>query len=158
MFLNVHKGNLDELTTKSTLLPEVQRSGVIQHAHAQLFATPVQPSCDSVAWRFSFVLHRPWHKIFVSHLLPPPSPPPPPPLPMALSPLIFFSVMGACFCFLFVGGSWLYQPWGNPIYNRRQNELRHFAQNWAFLRFINFKRRKYCFPPPSPPCNVVPLF
>ena len=21
--------------------------------------------------------------------------------------------------------------------NRRQNELRHFAQNWAFLRFIN---------------------
>ena len=22
-------------------------------------------------------------------------------------------------------------------YNRRQNELRHFAQNWAFLRFIN---------------------
>ena len=28
-------------------------------------------------------------------------------------------------------------------YNRRQNELRHFAQNWAFLRFINFKRRKY---------------
>ena len=43
-------------------------------------------------------------------------------------------------------------------YNRRQNELRHFAQNWAFLRFINFKRRKYSFPPPSPPCNVVPLF
>ena len=41
---------------------------------------------------------------------------------------------------------------------RRQNELRHFAQNWAFLRFINFKRRKYSFPPPSPPCNVVPLF
>ena len=27
-------------------------------------------------------------------------------------------------------------------HNRRQNELRHFAQNWAFLRFINFKRRK----------------
>ena len=44
-------------------------------------------------------------------------------------------------------------------YNRRQNELRRFAQNWAFfLRFINFKRRKYSFPPPSPPCNVVPLF
>ena len=43
-------------------------------------------------------------------------------------------------------------------YNRRQNELRHFAQNWAFLRFINFKGRKYSFPPPSPPCNVVPLF
>ena len=31
--------------------------------------------------------------------------------------------------------------------NRRQNELRHFTQNWAFLRFINFKGRKYCFPP-----------
>ena len=43
-------------------------------------------------------------------------------------------------------------------YNRRQNELRHFAQDWAFLRFINFKRRKYSVPPPSPPCNVVPLF
>ena len=43
-------------------------------------------------------------------------------------------------------------------YNRRQNESRHLAQNWAFLRFINFKRRKYSFPPPSPPCNVVPLF
>ena len=51
-------------------------------------------------------------------------------------------------------------------YNRRQNELRHFAQNWAFLRFMDFKRRKYSFPPPSPysfpppspPCNVVPLF
>ena len=43
-------------------------------------------------------------------------------------------------------------------YNRRQNELRHFAQKWAFLRFMNFKRRKYSFPPPSPPCNVVPLF
>ena len=35
-------------------------------------------------------------------------------------------------------------------YNQRQNELRHFAQNWAFLRFTNFKRRKYSFPPPSP--------
>ena len=44
------------------------------------------------------------------------------------------------------------------IYNRRQNELRHFAQNWAFSRFMDFKRRKYSFPPPSPPCNVVPLF
>ena len=43
--------------------------------------------------------------------------------------------------------------------NRRQNELRHFAQNWAFLRFINFKRRNIASPPPpSPPCNVVPLF
>ena len=49
-------------------------------------------------------------------------------------------------------------PGGDCIYNRRQNELRHFAQNWAFLRFINFQRRKYSFPPLSPPCNVVPLF
>ena len=24
--------------------------------------------------------------------------------------------------------------------NRRQNELRHFALNWAFLRFTDFKR------------------
>ena len=37
-------------------------------------------------------------------------------------------------------------------FNQRQNELGHFAQNWAFLRFINFKRRKYSFPPLSPPC------
>ena len=47
---------------------------------------------------------------------------------------------------------------GLASHNRRQNELRHFSQNWAFLRFINLKRRKYSFPPPSPPCNVVPLF
>ena len=32
-------------------------------------------------------------------------------------------------------------------YNRRPNELRHLAQNWAFLHFINFKRRKYSFLP-----------
>ena len=31
-------------------------------------------------------------------------------------------------------------------------------QNLAFVRFINFKARKYSFPSPSPPCNVVPLF
>ena len=34
--------------------------------------------------------------------------------------------------------------------NRRQNELRHFAQNWAFLRFTNLKRRKYSFSSPIP--------
>ena len=28
------------------------------------------------------------------------------------------------------------------MYNLRQNELRQFAQNWAFLRFTDFKRRK----------------
>ena len=35
--------------------------------------------------------------------------------------------------------------------------MRHFDLDWAFLRFTDFKRRKYS-PPPSPPCNVVPLF
>ena len=30
-------------------------------------------------------------------------------------------------------------------YNRLQNELRHFAVNWAFLHFTDFKRRKYSF-------------
>ena len=43
-------------------------------------------------------------------------------------------------------------------YNQRQNELRHFVQNLAFLRFTDFKRRNIAFPPPSPPCNVVPMF
>ena len=38
--------------------------------------------------------------------------------------------------------------------NRRQNELRHFSQNWAFLGSTNFKRRKYsfCSPIPSMQC------
>ena len=35
-------------------------------------------------------------------------------------------------------------------YNRRQNELRHFALNWAFLSFTNHKRRKYSFSSPIP--------
>ena len=35
-------------------------------------------------------------------------------------------------------------------YNRQQNELRHFALNWAFLRFTDFKRRKYSFSFPIP--------
>ena len=35
-------------------------------------------------------------------------------------------------------------------HNRRQNELRHFALNWAFLRFTDFKRRKYSFSSPIP--------
>ena len=34
--------------------------------------------------------------------------------------------------------------------NRQQNELRYFALNWAFLRFIDFKRRKYSFSFPIP--------
>ena len=43
-------------------------------------------------------------------------------------------------------------------YNRRQNQLRHFDLNWAFLRFTDFKREKYSFSSPIPPRNVVPLF
>ena len=43
-------------------------------------------------------------------------------------------------------------------YNRRQNKLRHFALNWPFLRFTDFKMWKYSFSSPSPLCNVVPLF
>ena len=34
--------------------------------------------------------------------------------------------------------------------NRRQNELRHFTQKWAFLHFTCFKRRKYSFSSPIP--------
>ena len=40
--------------------------------------------------------------------------------------------------------------------NRRQNELRHFAQNWAFLGFTK-GGNIIAFPPSSPPCNVVPI-
>ena len=42
--------------------------------------------------------------------------------------------------------------------NRRQNELRHFALNVLFDVFRTSKGEKIAFPPPSPPCNVVPLF
>ena len=35
-------------------------------------------------------------------------------------------------------------------YNRRQNELRHFALNWAFLHFTDFKSGKYSFSSPIP--------
>ena len=44
------------------------------------------------------------------------------------------------------------------IYNWRQNELRHFALNGLFDVFRTSKGEKIAFPPPSPPCNVVPLF
>ena len=44
------------------------------------------------------------------------------------------------------------------IYNWRQNELRHFALNGLFDVFRTSKGQKIAFPPPSPPCNVVPLF
>ena len=36
------------------------------------------------------------------------------------------------------------------FYNRRQNELRHFAVNWAFFRFTDCKTRKYSFSSPVP--------
>ena len=43
-------------------------------------------------------------------------------------------------------------------HNRRQNELRHLALNGLFDVFRSSKGEKIAFPPPSPPCNVVPLF
>ena len=39
---------------------------------------------------------------------------------------------------------------GSYVYNRRQNDLRHFALNWAFLCFTDFKSRKYSFSSPIP--------
>ena len=43
-------------------------------------------------------------------------------------------------------------------YNRQQNELRHFALNWAFYILLTSTRGSIAFPPSSPPCNVVPMF
>ena len=48
--------------------------------------------------------------------------------------------------------------WIPETYNRRQNELRHFALNGLFDVFRTSKGEKIAFPPPSPPCNVMPLF
>ena len=42
--------------------------------------------------------------------------------------------------------------------NWRQNELRHFALNGLFDVFRTLEGEEIAFPPPSPPCNVVPLF
>ena len=42
--------------------------------------------------------------------------------------------------------------------NWRQNELRHFALNGLFDVFRTSEGEEIAFPPPSPPCNVVPLF
>ena len=101
---------------------------VIQHAHAQLFATSVQPSCDSVAWRFSFVLHCPCHQISLSHLLPP-SPPPPP--------YDSFSAdIGSVWCVpVFVsflcGGSW--QGWAIVPAIRALFNLDTGSQKWKSL-------------------------
>ena len=95
MFLNAFKCNLNELT-KSTLLPEVC-------GHSTCACPVVCYSCTTFMW-FSGV------EIFLCaalSMLPDffkPSSSPLPPLPIALSPLMFFSVMWACFCFLFVWG------------------------------------------------------
>ena len=44
-------------------------------------------------------------------------------------------------------------------YNRRQNELRHFALELGFFTFYWLqKEKKIAFLPPSPPCNVLPMF
>ena len=43
-------------------------------------------------------------------------------------------------------------------FNRRQNELRQFALNWAFFKFYWLQKGEYSFSHPSLPCNVVPLF
>ena len=43
-------------------------------------------------------------------------------------------------------------------FNRRRNELRHFAQNWAFYILLTSKGGNLGFPPPSPQCRVVLMF
>ena len=43
-------------------------------------------------------------------------------------------------------------------YNRQQNELRHFALNWASYVLLTSKGGKIAFPPPSSPRNVVLMF
>ena len=47
-----------------------QRSAVVQHVHAQLL---LHPSHDSVAWRFSFMLHCPCRKVLSAIFFPPSS-------------------------------------------------------------------------------------
>ena len=43
--------------------------------------------------------------------------------------------------------------------NWRQNELRHFVQNWANSSvLLTSKGGNTAFPPPSLPCNVVLMF
>ena len=44
------------------------------------------------------------------------------------------------------------------FFNRRQNELRHFALKGLFDVLLTSKEKNITFPPPSPPCNVVPKF
>ena len=43
-------------------------------------------------------------------------------------------------------------------YNRRLNEFRHFAlKGFFFDVFLASKEENIAFPPPSSPCNVVPM-
>ena len=42
-------------------------------------------------------------------------------------------------------------------HNRRQNELRRFTLKGLFDIFLTSKEENIAFPPPSAPCNVVPL-
>ena len=41
---------------------------------------------------------------------------------------------------------------------QRQNQLRHFAKMGLFDILMTSKGENKAFPPPSRPCNVVPLF
>ena len=41
------------------------------------------------------------------------------------------------------------------INNQRQNELRHFSRNWAFLPFTDLKRGEYSFSSPIQCCAAV---
>ena len=41
---------------------------------------------------------------------------------------------------------------------QRQNQLRHFAKMGLFDILMTSKGENKAFPPPSPPCNIVPLF
>ena len=43
-------------------------------------------------------------------------------------------------------------------YNQQRNEFRHFALKGLFDIFLTSKGENIAFPPPSPPCNVAPLF
>ena len=43
-------------------------------------------------------------------------------------------------------------------YNRQQKQLRHFTKMGLFDDLLTSKEENKAFPPPSPPCNDVPLF
>ena len=44
------------------------------------------------------------------------------------------------------------------LFSWQQNELRHFTLNWIFYVLLTSKGGNIAFPPPSPPCNAVPMF